>query len=1150
MRLPSSPMRVTVALGAFTLFCSLAPAGARADKPVAAAPSPAPGYEVTLFASDPTIAKPIQMNFDARGRLWLACSQSYPQITPGAPPSDKIHILEDRDGDGVAERSTLFADGLTIPTGIEVSHEGAIVGNSTEVLHLIDSDGDGRADQTRVLLSGFGVEDTHHLAHTFRWAPGGDLYFAQSVYIHSHIETPWGTRRLNGGGFWRFRPLGDKLDVFVHGMVNSWGIAFDSFGQAFGVDNDSTSVKYFLPGARFPHTPGESLIAPSLVVGKPKYCGAEFISGRHWPKADQGAFITCDFRAHRVVRYRLQEAGAGYQATELAPLLVSEDVNFRPIDVKMGPDGALYVCDWHNPIINHGEVDFRDPRRDRTHGRIWRVRPAKAEWHKPPALETASVERLLDAQKSPEEWTRHFARRVIAARPKGSVVPILLEWLDRQHDEATLLSALWIWETIDVPYQPLLDRVLGANDGRVRAAGVRVLAHWRDRIADPISRLRRLVHDPHPRVRLEAARALALFPSFSAMNDALAALDDPVDPFLTYAVKLTARETAPAWMGDLAKLDPASLNEKERKRWTFALLAVDGEAAAGPLARWYRANKIPKDEVDNVAQYVARWGSAADLSLLLDNAATEPSRSDRSSRLLHALLDARRLRGVKPAGDLSTPLRSLLAHPANNVQSLATRAAGEWDVESLRPSLEQTVTDPKRTVEAREEALAALAFYKDPKNLKGLANSLANDSSAPFSLRVRAIALLAGLDQSPSATAIKSLLGSSLSADRGQTLVESLVKVKHGSSALTSALEGTTLAEPLARAMLKGLDASGLAAPALASAITKAGALAETAREPSPLLLKRLAERVMEQGDPARGEQVFRREKLQCVKCHLVKGTGGKVGPDLTSIGASAPVDYLIESLLAPHRKIKENYHSIIIVTDDGQIITGIPVRQTEREIVLRNADDKEVHVATRSIESRRPGLSLMPSGLIDSLSEGELLDLARYLSELGKPGPYGPSSELVARRYRFLAPLTHKEARERIKSKPTRAADMDQWTSGWADSWVTNAGWIYLRELALKPSSERALAVCPLNVGADGVVRLIVEPGFSARVFLDGSPLTPISVGKEATFDVTVEKGERRLFIDVDLTKSPHSLKIRGFPLGGGAQFNFDAPPTWTQNK
>ncbi|MFM7137272.1 MAG: PVC-type heme-binding CxxCH protein, partial [Planctomycetota bacterium] len=200
----------------------------------------AEGYEVNLFASDPMITKPLQMNFDPQGRLWVSSSAIYPQIRPGEVADDKVTILEDRDGDGRADVATTFADGLLMPTAVlPDGRGGAYVANSTEFLHFSDTDGDGRADRRSVVLSGFGAEDTHHIIHTFRWGPDARIYFNQSIYIHSHVETPKGVRRLNGGGIWRFRPepaddvagRAFALDVFSRGWVNTWGHAFDRWGR-------------------------------------------------------------------------------------------------------------------------------------------------------------------------------------------------------------------------------------------------------------------------------------------------------------------------------------------------------------------------------------------------------------------------------------------------------------------------------------------------------------------------------------------------------------------------------------------------------------------------------------------------------------------------------------------------------------------------------------------------------------------------------------------------------------------------------------------------------------------------------------------------------------------------------------------------------
>ena len=451
----------------------------------------ADGFEVNLFAADPILAKPIQMNFDARGRLWVVSSEVYPQIEPGQSANDKVLILEDRDGDGRAEKTHVFADGLLIPTGVEPGDGGVYVANSTELLHLLDTDGDGKADRRRVVLSGFGTEDTHHILHTLRWGHDGMLYFSQSTYIHSHIETPHDVRRLNGGGIWQFRPETMQLEIFIRGLINPWGTHFDRYGQGFSTDGAGfEGVNYLVPGAAYAWAIGVPRVFKGLNLGSPKYCGLEIASGRHLPDGWQGNLITNDFRANRVCRFVLTDDGAGFALREQPELIKTRHPAFRPIDVKMGPDGAIYIADWYNPIIQHGEVDFRDPRRDHTHGRIWRVTAKGRPLVDRPKLADATVAALLEALKAPEDWTRHQAKRVLKERGSGAVEPEWAAWVARldpadKEVEHHRLEALWTYQTINVVEPKLLAAVLKSSDARARAAATRVAGLWEDRLSDP-----------------------------------------------------------------------------------------------------------------------------------------------------------------------------------------------------------------------------------------------------------------------------------------------------------------------------------------------------------------------------------------------------------------------------------------------------------------------------------------------------------------------------------------------------------------------------------------------------------------------------------------------------------------------------------------
>ncbi len=628
------PMAIGTWLAALALLW-LAPSTSRAQRELKVIPDPDPelerqsfqlaeGLEVNLYAADPMLAKPIQMNFDAQGRLWVATSEIYPHVKPGQAANDKILVIEDADGDGTAEKTSIFAEGLLIPTAVEPGDGGAYVANSTELLHLADTDGDGRADKRRVMLSGFGTEDTHHIIHTFRWGPDGMMYFNQSIYIHSHIETPYGVRRLNSGGIWRFRPETMELEVFACGLCNPWGHVFNRSGQSFATDGaGGEGINYVFPGVTMFTYAGAKKISHGLNPGSPKHCGLEVISGRHFPEDWQGSLITNDFRAHRVCRFVVTESGAGYTSREQPEIIKTTHAAFRPIDVKMGPDGALYIADWYNPIIQHGEVDFRDERRDHTHGRIWRVTVKDRPLVERPRLVEAPIADLLDALLAPEDFTRLHAKLQLKAHGAKKVVPQLAAWvagLDdtlEQYDYARL-EALWTYQALDVVEPKLLEALLRSPEHEVRAAATRVLCAWRDDIPHVAGLLAAQVDDEHGRVRLEAVRALAELHTAQAAELAMRALDRPVDRFLDHALWLTARDLTDSWLPALqaGRLDC----DGNAKHLTYLLQSAGSPAVVEPLMQLLASGQLPPDRQESVLVLVAALGGEDHLRTVFDMA--------------------------------------------------------------------------------------------------------------------------------------------------------------------------------------------------------------------------------------------------------------------------------------------------------------------------------------------------------------------------------------------------------------------------------------------------------------------------------------------------------------------------------------------------
>ncbi len=1088
------------------------------------------GFEVNLFAADPMLAKPIQMNFDPRGRLWVASSEVYPQIKPGQVANDRILILEDTDGDGKADKTTVFADGLLIPTGVAPGDGGAYVADSTDLVHFSDPDPKtGKARKKRIVLSGFGTEDTHHIIHTFRWGPDGMLYFNQSVYIHSHVETPHGVRRLNAGGVWQFRPETVDLSVFARGFWNPWGTQFDRWGQSFATDGaNGEGINILMPGAAYPAAKWDGRILNGLNPGSPKHCGLEVLSGHHLPEEYRGSLVTNDFRGHRVCRFVLKEDGSGYQSQEKQELIKSAHPAFRPVDVAMGPDGAIYVADWYNPIIQHGEVDFRDPRRDHTHGRIWRITAKGRALVERPKLVGASVAELLERLKDPEDWTRLQAKRVLKERGAKEVLPELARWLVRLDTsdpavEHHALEALWVCQSLDTVDTRLLDAVLNAKDHRARAAACRVAGAWADRLPHPLNLLAPRVADDHPQVRLEAVRALAKVPSAEAAVLAAKALDKPVDKWLDYALWLTFRELAPHWLGEVraGKLDFGS----NPRHLVFALQAAGSRDVAKPLLRLLQAGKLTQDREATAWVLVAQTGGPAEVTEALAKAADPETDDALRGALVAAVEESAVRRKVRPAEPFNHLVRLLESSDA--ARRAAMRLAGLWKVESFRGGLTDIALHKITPAADRQAALDGLVALGGTKTREVLTQLAAPDR--PDEVRLLAVRSLAGLDPLAAARSAVELMSKGLApADLGD-LFAAFVQRTGGPAELAKALAGKKLPADVARIGLRAAKATGQADPQLVEALTKAGGLTEAKRTLAGKELAEFLADVTKLGDPARGEQVFRRAELTCLKCHAIAGAGGLVGPDLSSIGASAPVDYLVESLLDPNAKVKEGFHSLVVTTLDGKTVTGIKVRETPAELVLRDREDREVVIPTADIDARKDGKSLMPDGLTDPLTRQELLDLTRFLSELGKGG-YLATPGRVVRRWQALQPTRELFTlinRERLGA----VTSADNLT--WAPAYSLVAGDLPLGDVpAFKNREGMPTAVVRFHVEVTtaGKVRLTFNDPAGLSVWVDGTPLDPagervtdLPAGVHAV-TVAVDRSKRSAALRVELDEVPGS--------------------------
>lgn len=512
--------------------------------------------KVELFADEkmfPELVKPVQMAFDTKGRLWVACWRTYPHWKPTEKMDDRLLILEDTNGDGKADKCTTFAGDIHNPTGFEFWNGGVLVAQGPDLLFLKDTDGDDKYDVKERIVHGFDTADTHHTINSFVLDPGGSIYMQEGTFHHSQIETPWGApRRVANGAVFRYEPRTQKTDVYVSfGFANPHGHIFDAWGRDIvwdGTGSQPYHAVLFSGDIDYPH---KHASPPQVYRQRTRPCsGTEVLSSSHFPEEFRGNILVNNVIGFQgILQYKPQDKDSSLTAVEVDPIVFSSDPNFRPGDTEVGPDGAIYFTDWQNPIIGHMQHNLRDPSRDHDHGRVYRVRYEGRDLLKPVAIFGQPIDKLLDLLKHPDNRTRHLARIELSGRPTTDVIPATKKWIGSldtgdANYEHHVLEALWLHQSHNVVDADLLKKVLKSPEPKARAAATRVLASWRDRVSDPIQLLRTLVNDENGAVRLQAIWALSFFTDGDAPKASevvVESLIHPQDEYLKHQLNETTK---------------------------------------------------------------------------------------------------------------------------------------------------------------------------------------------------------------------------------------------------------------------------------------------------------------------------------------------------------------------------------------------------------------------------------------------------------------------------------------------------------------------------------------------------------------------------------------------------------------------------------
>lgn len=585
-----------------------------------------PGFVVELVASEPDILKPLNMAFDVKGRLWVTVTTEYPfPAPPDRPGRDAVKILEDTDGDGRADKIITFADELNIPIGVYPYQQGAIVFSIPHIWYLEDTDGDDRADRRIKLYGPMGYErDTHGMNNAFRRGLDGWLYACHGFNNETRVAGTDGHEVvMHSGNTYRMRVDGARIEHFTFGQVNPFGMTMDEWFRLFTADCHSKPIYQLIRNGYYPSfgKPHDGLgFVPPLMDhlhGSTAIAGVVCYVADQFPPEYRGNFFSGNVMTSRVNRNSVIEHGATIRLREEPDFVVSSDPWFRPVDLCLGPDGALYIADFYNRIIGHYEVPLDHPGRDRTRGRIWRVRyvgDAPTVANQPPPvtarfdLSNASVDELIRWFEHPNLTCRMLATDALSDRVAMAAVETLISAFRTSPSPTARLHSLWVLFRLGQVTPELVVAAVKDSQALVQAHGARVAAELPQWPTSIQSAVVALLRHSDPRVQIAAADALAVHvevdaaePIFQALSDA-----DAKDLLLIHALRIALRNQCRD-ESRLARLARKANNQHARQQLIAICPSLYTSVAAGLLLDHLRHQDVPDDQALSYARHIASW---------------------------------------------------------------------------------------------------------------------------------------------------------------------------------------------------------------------------------------------------------------------------------------------------------------------------------------------------------------------------------------------------------------------------------------------------------------------------------------------------------------------------------------------------------------
>lgn len=954
------------------------------------------GFEIQLVATEPDIAKPMNIRFDHRGRLFVTDSLEYPfPAADDGPKRDAVHRLEDFDENGRATTITKVVDGLNIPIGLLPVGDSVIYHTIPQLDISRDTDGDGVYDEQEMLYGTIESRDTHGMCNSLnRWLDGW-IYACHGFANTSTVQGSDGQAiTMNSGNTWRMQPDGSHCEYWTHGQVNPFGMCWDPLGNQYTSDCHTKPIYMLLRGAWYPSfgKPHDGMgFGPGMIKhlhGSTGIAGIVYYSANHFPRSYRDTVFIGNPVTGRVNRDHFDIHGSTYEAIEEPDFISCDDPWFRPVDLQLGPDGALYIADFYNRIIGHYEVPLTHPGRDRHRGRIWRVvytgNDDDAHPLQPlPILPLASTEQLIEMLDNPNLARRTMATHELVDRVGQSAIRPATAIVENG-TENQRTHGMWVLYRLDSLYDALIDRLASDPSRMVRTHLMKVLGEreaWDsvNHMADlAISRL----EDEDAFVRRAAADALGRHPNLRQVEPLLKLWQstDANDTHLIHVTRMAVRDTMqlPGAFDELSEM--ITSNGAYADHIADVSEGIPTERSAQFLLQYLTTSGLEGRDLERLLYHAARYIAEDQVPSIYGYAEIHQSADVRTQQtVLESLHRAAHSRGGTLPATATEWAVTLASKLLDSERALEKRhgiaLSRELKLAGVYDQLALLAISPDHA-ELRVDAIDACIANDAGRTVPMLGNILGNGNET-IDIRQKAASALGGVG-SPDAREVLIQVLPSAPERLAVEIATALASNRDGAEALLTAIEtGKATARLLQeKAIVDRLRGSG-AESLDARRETLTASLPHADERLAMLVNQRREGFQAAETDLAAGHQVFLKH---CTACHRIGAEGNKIGPELDGVGQRG-LERLLEDVLDPSRNVDQAFRSTLISTDEGRVISGLVLREEGQVLVLADNQGKEVRVELDSIDEKSvSSLSPMPANVVDIVSEPDFYQLIAYL--------------------------------------------------------------------------------------------------------------------------------------------------------------------------